>query len=164
MQTIADLKLLLLQMLEDSFQEPNIQATQQMGVNMSNAVKREGVIIIQNQNVEIYARIMPLMVKALKMCDSIEVDKKYEIIQERQKQIEAPPVINDDTDPIEESCAWMFENNIGWEDMQDIMKKRYAEYVIKQFKTKKEAAKFLKIGGTYLCRITALTTNKELGS
>jgi hypothetical protein len=34
-----------------------VHATQQMGVNMSNAVKREGVVIIQNQNVEVYARI-----------------------------------------------------------------------------------------------------------
>jgi hypothetical protein len=34
-----------------------VHATQQMGVNMSNAVKREGVVIIQNQNIEVYARI-----------------------------------------------------------------------------------------------------------
>jgi hypothetical protein len=39
------------------FQNGDVHATQQMGVNMSNAVKREGGVIIQNQNIEVYARI-----------------------------------------------------------------------------------------------------------
>ena len=54
MQMIAELKTLLLEMLESAFQNGEVHATQQMGVNMSNAVKREGVVIIQNQNVEVY--------------------------------------------------------------------------------------------------------------
>jgi hypothetical protein len=50
-------------MLESAFQNGDVHATQQMGVNMSNAVKREGVVIIQNQNVEVLARIIPSMVR-----------------------------------------------------------------------------------------------------
>jgi len=72
MQMIAELKTLLLEILESAFQNGDVHAIQQMGVNMSNAVKREGVVIIQNQNVEVYARIMPLMVKTLKLCDAME--------------------------------------------------------------------------------------------
>ena len=57
MQMIAELKTLLLEILESAFQNGDVHATQQMGVNMSNAVKREGGVIIQNQNIEVYARI-----------------------------------------------------------------------------------------------------------
>jgi len=45
MQMIAELKMLLLEILESAFQNGDVHATQQMGVNMSNAVKREGVVI-----------------------------------------------------------------------------------------------------------------------
>ena len=44
MQMIAELKMLLLGILESAFQNGDVHATQQMGVNMSNAVKREGVL------------------------------------------------------------------------------------------------------------------------
>ena len=72
MQMVAELKMLLLEILESAFQNGDVHATQQLGVNMSNAVKREGVVIIQNQNVEVLARIMPSMVKTLKLCDAME--------------------------------------------------------------------------------------------
>ena len=51
MQAIADLKALVLEMLEGAFQGGEVHATQQLGVNMSNAVKREGGVIIQNQKI-----------------------------------------------------------------------------------------------------------------
>ena len=163
MQSMYDMKLLLLEILENAFSIDNIQATQQMGVNMSNAVKRDGMVIIQNQNVEVYARIMPNMVKALKLCDALEHQVEIKAIP--QPTVQSLIGNNEeDPDPINECCSWMFENNINWEDMQDLMKRRYAEYVVPKFKTKKEAAKFLNVGSTYLSRITALLpTNKKFG-
>ena len=103
MQAIADLKALLLEILESAFQNGDVHATQQMGVNMSNAVKREGVVIIQNQNVEVLARIMPSMVKTLKLCDAMESSWRSQAaieLEPQQKQL-PPPVDDDDTDPIE---------------------------------------------------------------
>lgn len=149
------MKMLLLGMLETAFQPADIQATQQMGVNMSNAVKRDGVVIIQNQNVEVYSRIMPSMVKALRLCDSFEA---IEITPPCQPlQIEAQPQDNEkDQDPINECCAFMHEQGISWEDMQSLMKSRYAEFVVDHEGTKTKAAKFLKIGPTYLSKITSL--------
>ena len=47
MQAIADLKALVLEMLEGAFQDGDVHATQQMGVNISNAVKREWGVSIQ---------------------------------------------------------------------------------------------------------------------
>lgn len=141
---IADLKQLLFSILESAYQTPDISATQQMGVNMSNAVKKDGVVIIQNQNVEVYAKVIPAVVKALKMCDAIQVPNVSEVIE-----IEHNPV-----DPIESCCKQFYDNETKWIDMQDIMKARYLEYVISKFPSKSMAAKWLGIGPTYLNKLT----------
>ena len=150
MNSVAAIKDLVLEMMESAFQVPDISATQQLGVNMSNAVKRDGVVIIQNQNVEVLGRLMPQMIKVLKICDSIPaIDITPKVLP--------PPIEIDadsDEDPIEECCRWMFENNINWDAMQDLIKARYLEYVVAQFKTKTEAAKMLGVGSTYLCKLT----------
>jgi hypothetical protein len=156
LQTIAEIKMLLLEILESAFQNGDVHATQQMGVNMSNAVKREGVVIIQNQNVEVYSRIMPLMVKTLKLCDAAESSWHRQAaieLEPQQKQLPLP-ADDDDTNPIEACCSWLYDNHIQWQDMQDLMKARYLEYVIGRFKTKTEAAKWLGVGSTYLCKLS----------
>jgi hypothetical protein len=159
MQNISDLKLLLLQIIEDSFQqEPNIQATQQMGINMSNAVKKDGVVIIQNQNVEIYSKIIPSLVKALKMCDALQ-EINRSIVYKEPIEIEPPIEIQKspvaiDSDPVNDFCSWMFEHNLKWSEMQDLVKSRYLEFILTKFSTKNEAAKWLGVGGTYLCKLT----------
>ena len=161
MQAIADLKTLVLEMLEGAFQGGEVQATQQMGVNMSNAVKREGVVIIQNQNVEVYARIMPSMVKMLKLCDALEAGWRNQAVidlKPQQKEL-PPPVDDDDTDPIDACCSWLYDNHIKWQDMQDLMKARYLEYVVGRFRTKTEAARWLGVGSTYLCKLTKTARN-----
>jgi hypothetical protein len=156
MQTLAHVKLLLLDVLESAFQAGDVHATQQLGVNMSNAVKRDGVVIIQNQNVEVYARIMPLMVKALKACDALEAHGSQQptvTIEPEHRQL-PPPADDVDTDPIEACCSWLYENHVRWQDMQDLMRSRYLEYVVGRFKTKNEAAKWLGVGSTYLCKLS----------
>ena len=161
MQMVAELKMLLLEILESAFQNGDVHATQQMGVNMSNAVKREGVVIIQNQNVEVLARIMPSMVKTLKLCDAMESSWRSQgaiTIDPQQPQL-PPPGDEDDTDPIDACCSWLYENHTNWQEMQDLMKARYLEYVIGRFKTKTEAAKWLGVGSTYLCRLSKTAVN-----
>jgi hypothetical protein len=159
MQAIADLKSLMLEMLENAFQTGDVQATQQLGINMSNAVKREGVMIIQNQNLEVYSRIMPSMVRAIKLCDAMESSWRQQIeiqIDSAPRQLPAPEAIEveEDADPIEACCEWLFENHVTWQDMQDLMKSRYLNHVLGQFRTKTEAAKWLGVGSTYLCKLT----------
>jgi hypothetical protein len=161
MQTIADVKTLLFDVLESAFETGEVRATQQLGVNMSNAVKRDGVTIIQNQNVEVYARILPLMVKALKVCDALE-SRWYgqptvhpEIEEDRLLPApEAAAETDADPDPIEACCAWLYENRIQWKDMQELMKTRYLAHVIDRCRTKNEAAKRLGVGSTYLCKLS----------
>jgi hypothetical protein len=161
MQAIADFKTLVLEMLEGVFQSEEVQATQQLGVNISNTVKREGVVIIQNQNVEIYARIMPALVKMLRLCDAVELNWPSQAVMEVEPQQKSlpSPVFDDDTDPVEACCRWLYENHINWQDMQDLTKARYLEYVIGRFRTRTEAANWLGIGSTYLCKLTKKAMN-----
>jgi len=149
-----EMKAILLEILEMAFQPADITATQQMGVNMSNAVKRDGVVIIQNQNVEVYARIMPSMVKALRLCDSFEpaVAVAYEPLQIVKGETEGNP---DLADIIQRVCRSMFDHEYRLETAQSVLKESYLEYVISQFKTKREAAEFLGVGATYLSKMTA---------
>lgn len=156
MKTMAELKLLLLEILESAFQNGDVHATQQMGVNVSNAMKREGMVIIQNQNVEVYARIMPSMVKALKLCDAMESSwhNPVEIQVDPQPQPLSSAAGGDTPNPIEACCSWLFENQFKWQDMQELMKASYLEYVMGQFRTKTDAAKWLGIGSTYLCKLS----------
>jgi hypothetical protein len=145
----------LLEILSGAFQPSDVNATQQMGVQMSNAVREKGVVIIQNQNVEVYARIMPSMVKALRICDSIsdsfvQVENTVGYAEHPPMQLSAELV----ADPIEECCQHLYERGTSWKDMQRIMESRYMKHVISQCATKAEAARFLKIGPTYLSKIT----------
>lgn len=160
-----EMKAILLSILEAAFQPADVTATQQMGVNMSNAVKREGVVIIQNQNVEVYARIMPAMVRALRLCDSFEpaIAIAYEPLHIIKGETEGNPSETtprlDDPDPLEKACEWMFKRGYKWEIAQDAFRNHYLSCVVDQFKTKREAAEFLGVGQTYMSR---LTTNKEI--
>lgn len=155
MQSVTDLKLLLLEILESAFQDGNVQATQQMGVSVTNAMKREGMVIIQNQNVEVFARIMPSIVKALRLCDAMESNRRdpIEIKMDAQPKQLRSTAADADADPLDVCCAWLFENRIGWQEMQDLMRARYLDYVLNRFKTKNDAAKWLGVGNTYLCKL-----------
>jgi len=153
MQPQNEMKAILLEILEMAFQAPDINATQQLGVQLSNAVKRDGVVIIQNQNVEVYAKIMPSMVKALRLCDSFE--PPVAITYEPSKLPEVSDKDeNENKEPIQLVCEWFFKNKYKWKLMQDTINSSYLLYVISQFKTKKEAAEFLDVGATYLCKLT----------
>ena len=158
MAAANEMKAILLEILEQAFQPADVTATQQMGVQMSNAVKRDGVVIIQNQNVEVYARIMPAMVRALRLCDSFEpvVEIAHEPLQiaQQQPRINAD-VDDDDADAIEKVCRWFFYNECKWEAARETFKDRYISYVVNHFKTKREAAEFLGVNPTYLSKLTA---------
>jgi hypothetical protein len=164
---IAELKATLFEVLETGTQQgPEITATQQLGIQMTNAARRDGVTIIQNQNVQVMSRIMPLMVKALKYCDSIEhnymrllrsrIKSDPEVIDVSPDQLDC--MINDkpveEDDPIEKCCQHFFERGVQWEDFQDQMKQRYLAYVYRQYRTKKETAQRLKIGETYMIKLS----------
>jgi hypothetical protein len=133
----------MLEMLELMFQAPDVTATQQMGVQLSNAAKREGVIIIQNQNVEVMAKIGPPVLKVLRLLQE-NTDNRLEPV------LLSPP---EQREPVEACCDHFYQNRIGWEEMQATMKQSYIGYVVSKFRTRREAAEFLGVGPTYLSKM-----------
>ena len=144
MPQTQEIRSILFDILEQAFQPPDVSATQQMGVQLSNAVKREDVVIIQNQNVEVYARIVPSILRAIRLCDQPDV------INHEPLQIEA----STDEDPVYSYCESMFKRQLTWENLHRLTKSAYIDYVLSQYTTKAAAAQFLGMGPTYLSKIT----------
>jgi len=141
-----EMRELLLEILENVFKAPDVTATQQMGVSLSNTIKKDGVVIIQNQNVEVLSHIVPLITKGLRLCDEpimITQEPKQEILQ-----------ITEAKTPVIDYCRYLYDLNTNWEDMQTFTKDAYMSFVIEKYKTKAEAAKFLGIGPTYLSKLS----------
>ena len=142
-----EMKELLLEILENVFKAPDVTATQQMGVQLSNATKREGVVIIQNQNVEVLSHIVPLITKGLRLCDQepilITQEPKEEILE-----------ITEAKTPVRDYCQYLYDLNTNWEEMQTFTKDAYLSFVIEKYTTKAAAAKFLGMGSTYLSKLT----------
>jgi len=142
-----EMKELLLEILENVFKTPDVTATQQLGVNLSTAVKREGVVIIQNQNVEVLSHIVPLITKGLRLCD-----EPILIIQEPKEEILQ---ITESKHPVIDYCRYLYDLNTNWEDMQTFTRDAYLSFVIEKYTTKTAAAKFLGVGSTYLSKLTS---------
>ena len=155
MNEVSQMKDLLLEILTDAYQVPDIQATQNMGVSMTNSMKREGVTIIQNQSVEVLARIMSPLVRAIKPCDVLSLKQETVVLPSlpppapEPLQIEAPT-----KEPVEAFCEWLYDRRTKWKEMQNITKEAYKAYVISRHKTKADAAKWLGIQVTYLSKIS----------
>lgn len=149
-----EMKELLLEILENVFKSPDVTATQQMGVQLNNSMKRDGVVIIQNQNVEVLSHIVPLITKGIRLCESFNpvTQIAYSPIEIIKEETEGNPTKA--KTPVVDYCQSLFELNTNWEDMQTFTKDAYIEYVLSKFKTKAEAARFLGIGPTYLCKLT----------
>ncbi len=126
---LTDLKATLMDVIESAFTTqpatPDVNATQQMGVNLTNAVKREGVTIIQNQNVEVMARVIPSIIRAIKICDAVETAVRH-VLDAPVIEVKALPQPEscyplptsktqafvseeEDHDPIEACCDWLYE-------------------------------------------------------
>ena len=125
-----EMKELLLEILENVFKAPDVTATQQMGVQLSNATKREGVVIIQNQNVEVLSHIVPLITKGLRLCDEpimITQEPKQEILQ-----------ITKAKTPVIDYCRYLYDLNTNWEDMQTFTKDAYISFVIENTQQRRQ--------------------------
>ena len=140
-----EMKELLLEILENVFKSPDVKATQKMGVSLSNSLKREGVVIIQNQNVEVLSHIVPLITKGLRLCDPVLItqEPKEEILQ-----------ITESKTPVIDYCQYLYDLNTNWEEMQTFTKDAYLSFVIEKYTTKAAAARFLGMGSTYLSKLT----------
>lgn len=156
--TVSNLKPVLYELLTNACMQDSGasgEITQNLGVSLTNAVKREGVNIIQIQNVKLDS-IVPQIVVALKMVDQLVQREAITVkqIEMKEEEVEAkaiehvPKDVDDDTDPIEELCDFMYEQKMNWNKVSDLIKVRYVEFLKGKVGNTKKAMEFLEVSAT----------------
>lgn len=124
------------------------KVSQNLGIAMSNAVKKGGVVNIISQNIT-FQKVIPKIVEIVKGVDELEyaeVEYQEQVLQIEHKKVEALP------DPVEECCKFFYEQRFQWKEFRDTMRMRYMDYVRKQCKTNQEAARFLNVHNSYVTK------------
>jgi len=169
---VEELKETLYQMLTvDPNDERDVKIGQKMDVALSPAIKRDGVNIIQLQNVD--NRITTNVVEALKITDrlqstlmtgtrrlkpSIEKDLKQQIETLEQQiarhngddVIDITPKQIEHKDPIKDIVSGFFNDGTTMREFLNEMKKEYVKYALDVSSSDKEAAEKLDLQPTSL--------------
>lgn len=150
MERVAELKKLIYDTLtlgNDESDTQDISLVQKMGLNMTKAVSKNGIHLVQIQSV-IDRKIAFNLVKVLKILDDCEAIDVLEV-----KQL--PEVENSLTEHI----AQLASQGISLKEFQKRMKKMYALEVLRQSDSMTDAAEKLKITRPYL---SILKNKKEI--
>jgi hypothetical protein len=172
-KSLMDLKAVLYDMLTAVTQNGEnanpAKVTQQLGIQMSKAVQKDGINVIQLQNIHLNT-VIPHLIEGMKLIDELQLTmRRDEIIEMKQiemKQIEMKPIEMkpeevEELDAIDAACKFLHNQSIGWKEMQELMRTRYAMYIRTQFETYKEGADFLGLQRTYFSKILKPPKVKE---
>ena len=155
---IHDLKSALYELIEEvaagatkeNANNADVQLQQNMGVNLSNAIKRDGVNIIQIQSMQIN-RIIPKIIDCLKIID--DVDYKKETIEYKpMQQIENDIPKNNDA-PFHllfEFFEYSYSNNFDCQKITDFIKVGYSEFLKEILFKFKDVLDFMGISQTVI--------------
>ena len=136
----------------DSLEHHDISLNQRMGINLSTAIKRDGVNIIQMpiQSV-VNKRITCNLVEALRVIDSIKDDEDKRLIaKETQKSL---LLTEGNNSPVKECMRYLAGKELSFKAVGEMMKKEYAKEIVEQSESQTEAAGKLQIHKTYLSSI-----------
>lgn len=92
-----------------------IKATQNMGVAMSNAIKKEGVTIIQMQNV-VSKTVIHHVTEALRLLDTMELEQRLGEIEEAEA-VEEVPQIEDTRATVEDFFDAAIQTGMSLDDL-----------------------------------------------
>lgn len=152
MNKIKDIKeklyeLMLVAVNSDS-ENGDTKISQKLGIAMTNAVAKGGVINLINQNIS-FQKVIPKIVEIVREVDRLEYEE-VELISKTPliefKEVKALP------DPVEDCCKFFYEQRFQWKEFRDTMRMRYMDYVRKQCKTNQEAARFLNVHNSYVTK------------
>ena len=152
MNKIKDIKeklyeLMLVAVNSDS-ENGDTKISQKLGIAMTNAVAKGGVINLINQNIS-FQKVIPKIVEIVREVDRLEYEE-VELISKTPliefKEAKALP------DPVEDCCKFFYEQRFQWKEFRDTMRMRYMDYVRKQCKTNQEAARFLNVHNSYVTK------------
>lgn len=99
---------------DDEDRPSPINATQNMGVAMSNAIKKEGVTIIQMQNV-VSKTIIHHVTEALRLLDTMELEQR--IIEVEEAEVDEVPQIEDTRATVEDFFNVAIDSGLSLDDL-----------------------------------------------
>lgn len=147
---------LLLDVTQPENDDESINALQQAKINVSPAMAKNGVNIINNQTQNfIINRTVPKIIEMIKIIDAMEASQMTLPVKNTniQKRIEDNPNVKKvidvsnykKKDPIESACQHLFQSRMEIKNVTALMKKKYVEYVYEQFDSTQEAAKSINL-------------------
>lgn len=121
--------------------------TQNLGISMTNAVRKGGVINIINQSITIQ-RIVPKVIEIMRSVDALEYVEPLEIEHPKAEILQIEHL----QDPVEEMCEFYFKEKYTWKEFREATKLRYFDYVRRNTDSNREAARFLNVGRSYISK------------
>lgn len=112
-------ELLLAAHNDDDEPMPEIKANQMLGVNMTKAVQREGVNIIQVQNVKAIGKITNQAVQALREVDALEAGYTELTVREEPALIEYKPTV---AEALKSLCTELAKAGCSLQDAAHVIK------------------------------------------
>jgi len=113
----------------------DISMDQKMNLALSNAVKKDGVNIIQLQNMEIIQATISNAMDAIRILDEIQFAPNVIDVVPQEEPDDAIPF-----ESIKELLITFIRNGITYKDFISAMKRAYVLCAISEFPTKKDAA------------------------
>lgn len=140
MKNVSDLKPALYELLQaacDVDPSRELAVSQQMGVQLTPSMKKDGVNIIQIQNVKM-EMIVPKLIDLMKMVDELCIvyPPQQEVIDLPMQALAAP-------DPFDEVCKTLYEKQTELREAEAQFRLRYFDHVTGIEGSRTKAAKFL---------------------
>jgi hypothetical protein len=135
---------------DDDNEDQKVLANQIMGINMTKAVQRDGVNILQLQNIKAIGKVTNHAVRALQELDALEIGYREEV----QTPLLLPePEDNDNHSPIErvmEVCDMLMDDGFNMSDMTKIIRYCAAKAAVRKHQQADKAAKALSVTVNYI--------------
>lgn len=159
--TVRDLKPIIYEIIKAATcsNDNAISATQNLGVNISNSMKKDGVNIIQLQNVN-GESIIPRLIDALQLIDKLEFDNppillnpdtqlknisyRLDALECKPSQSDIQPEIIECKPPesiVDAFIKYIDENGFNLRDAVDLIKCTYYDFLSEKLLSKDDALK-----------------------
>lgn len=132
-----------------------VAVNQQMGVSLTNAVRKDGVNIIQYS--QISKNVVSGVAKALRAIDMIQETDKFNFIS---THIEAK-VIEDKRTCLEISLDEILSEEMSWKEMKELLIKNLFIRAYKMYPEKENLAEHLRTGTQNLKKLKLMYLEKE---
>lgn len=120
----------------------DINISQKLGVAMTNAVRKGGVVNIISQSITVH-KVIPKIIEIIKDVDELEEAPCATVETLRIEHL---------NDPVEDCCEYFFDKRATWKEFRETTKKRYFDYARSKSRSNTEAARILNVSASMVTK------------